>query len=125
MSLHGAIRASIRAYVDGPPTVDELHQLQRALASFGQPSLDAARAGDDAAERLLGLADALLAEYSMRHCTAAEFVAGLEDAIAQPEPINAAFELRPAGDRLAPGPVPRSEPIGALTTGGATLPSFA
>lgn len=125
MSLHGEIRASIRAYVDGPPTVDALHRLQLALASFGQPALDAARDGDDAAERLLGLTDALLAEYSMRHCTAAELREGLEDTIARPEPINAALELRPDGAWLIPGVGYRPEPGGTLTPGGATLLTFA
>jgi hypothetical protein len=64
MMLLDDLGRCLEQYVQGRIHVGEL---QLALAQYDQVAVDAARAGDERAEQLLGLASLLVAEYSMGH----------------------------------------------------------
>ncbi len=65
-SLLIRISTALRWYVLCLTSLDDLHF---ALAAFDQEALDAARTGDDRAEKLLGSVGCLIAEYTDGHRT--------------------------------------------------------
>lgn len=78
MDVRSEIRQRIGAYLRGELSLSDLVV---DVASFDQEALDAARLGDDRAERLIGTVDLLAAEWTAGHRCEQDVHAELADSV--------------------------------------------
>lgn len=79
MNVRSELQQRIETYLRG---LISLSDLVFDVAAFDQAALDAARLGDDCAERLLGTVDLLAAEWTAGHRDEPSVRAELADAVA-------------------------------------------